>query len=115
MTRLFNLTMLGLALLVIGLSAWGFHVTGLPKRSSLSVKLTVAGGGGVAVHKSFAANRAGAANVSFNVPRKYSADLSCNSAYAECPTKKWRNGQKVTLKVCPHGGACQTKGLKIRK
>jgi hypothetical protein len=96
-------------------TAASFHVTGLPKGATLSVKHTVSGGGGVAVHKSFASNKGGAANVNFNVPRKYSADLSCNSAYAECPTKKWQNGQKVKLKVCPHGGACQTKGLKIKK
>jgi hypothetical protein len=96
-------------------SAASFQATGLPKGAALSVKLTVSGGGGVTIHKSFSSNQGGAATVSFKVPKKYSADLSCNSAYAECPTKKWKVGQKVTLKVCPHGGGCQTKGLKIKK
>jgi hypothetical protein len=96
-------------------NAASFHVTGLPKGATLSVKLAVSGGGGVAVRKSFSSNKSGAANVSFKVPTKYSADLSCNSAYAECPTKKWKDGQKVKLKVCARGGGCQAKGLKIKK
>jgi hypothetical protein len=92
-----------------------FRATGLPKSATLSVKLTTAGGGGVVLRKSFSSNQGGAAKIKFNVPRKYNVDLGCSSSYAECQTKKWKDGQRVKLKVCPKGGSCQSRRLKIKK
>jgi hypothetical protein len=92
-----------------------FKVSGLPPNANLSVKLTVAGGGGVNLDRGYVSNASGSDKIGFNFPKRYNVKLSCDSSYAECPTKKFSDGQKVKFKVCPKGAACQTKGLKVRK
>jgi hypothetical protein len=93
-----------------------FHVSGLPKGKQLKIKLAASGGGGVIFRQKPTSDQSGNATVRFKVPFKYNVQINCNSVYAECQTKAWKNHQKATLKVCPlGGGACQTKGLRIRK
>src|SRR3954447_15613818 len=92
-----------------------FKVTGAGASKQLTVKLATKGGGGVVLRQKPTTDASGKATVAFRVPQKYNVKISCNSVYAECETKPWKNGQKVKLKVCPTGGGCQSRRLEIKK